>query len=83
MAAVKAAEVPHLDKEKRLSRMIMTVIQLEFMIDLSPQRDVLTVRSEDSAYAETAPTQGFGHCPMVFSNLLSSSGAGKLADMTL
>ncbi len=36
MAAVKAAEVPHLDKEKRLSRMIMTVIQLEFMIDLLP-----------------------------------------------
>ena len=83
MAAVKAAEVPHLDKEKRLSRMIMTVIQLEFMIDLSPQRDVLTVKSKDSAYAETAPTRGFGHCPMVFSNLLSSPGAGKLADMTL
>lgn len=77
------AEVPCLDEGKSLLWMIMTVIQLEFMIDLLPQRDVLTVRSEDSAYAETAPTQGFGHCPMVFSNLLSSSGAGKLADMTL
>lgn len=36
MAAVKAAEDPHLDKEKKLARMIMTVIQLKFMIDLLP-----------------------------------------------
>ena len=73
------AEVPCLDEGKSLLWMIMTVIQLEFMVDLSPQRYVLTVRSEDSAYAETTPTQGFGHRPMIFSNLLSSPGAGKLA----
>lgn len=36
MAVVKAAEVPRLDKEKKLARVIMTVIQLEFMIDLLP-----------------------------------------------